>query len=89
MKRKTLAALFALTAATLPAQTVNYALDNSDGTGQVNALTLTELDNSPEATFQLWFKLSSWDPATLIAQDNFSLAITQQSRMALGKATRL
>ena len=57
--------------------------DNSDGTGQVNALTLTELDNSPEATFQLWFKLSSWEPATLIAQDNFSLAITQQSRMAL------
>lgn len=83
MKRKTLATLFALTAATLPAQTVNYALDNSDGTGQVNALTLTELDNSPEATFQLWFKLSSWDAATLIAQDNFSLAITQQSRMAL------
>lgn len=83
MKKLTLAAVLALAATGLPAQTVNYALDNSDGTGQVNALTLTELDNSPEATFQLWFKLSSWEPATLIAQDNFSLAITQQSRMAL------
>lgn len=83
MKKLTLAAALALAATGLPAQTVNYALDNSDGTGQVNALTLTELDNSPEATFQLWFKLSSWEPATMIAQDNFSLAITQQSRMAL------
>lgn len=83
MKKLTLAAVLALAATGLPAQTVNYALDNSDGTGQVNALTLAELDNSPEATFQLWFKLSSWEPATLIAQDNFSLAITQQSRMAL------
>lgn len=53
MKKLTLAAVLALAATGLPAQTVNYALDNSDGTGQVNALTLTELDNSPEATFQL------------------------------------
>ena len=66
-------ALAAMTAATVSAQTTNYAISNADGTGKVSVYTITELDGSSEATFQMWLRPTAWTQATLIGQDNFSI----------------
>ena len=65
------------------AQSTNYALDNPDGTGYVSALTVKELDNSHEATFQMWVKAEELAPATLLAQDNFSISINDAEQLVV------
>ncbi len=64
-------------------QTVNYALENADGTGNVKALTIRELNDSPEATFQMWLKPTEWSAAKLLSQDNFSIEFGDQNTIVL------
>ncbi len=79
----TLSLALALSLGTAGAQSVNYALENRDGTGAVRALTLTELDGSAEATFQMWVKVSELSPCTLLAQDNFSISIDDEQQLVV------
>lgn len=60
-------------------QTVNYALENADGTGSVNAFAIRELNDSPQATFQMWLKPQTWTAAKLLSQDNFSVEFGEQN----------
>ena len=79
----TLSLALALSLGTAGAQSVNYALENRDGTGAVRALTLTELDGSPEATFQMWVKANELSPCTLLAQDNFAIEIDDKEQIVV------
>lgn len=77
--KKILTCAAAMVAAILPAafaQTTNLALTNADGTGYATAFTITELDGSSEASFQMWIKPTAWTHATLIGQDNFSVEMS-------------
>lgn len=65
---------FAL-ASMLHAQSTNYAISNSDGTGKISAFTITELNNCNAATFQMWIKPTELSAAKLIKQDNFSIEL--------------
>lgn len=59
----------------LHAQSTNYAISNSDGTGKISAFTITELNNCNAATFQMWIKPTELSAAKLIKQDNFSIEL--------------
>lgn len=57
-------------------QTINYSLDNEGGDGYIETVAIMELDNSSEATFQMWIKPAELTAGQqLIAQDNFSISI--------------
>lgn len=60
-------------------QTVNYALENSTGAGSINAFAIRELNDSPQATFQMWLKPTAWTAAKLLSQDNFSIEMGTQN----------
>lgn len=63
-------------------QTVNYALNNSNGTGYVEVSAIKELNNASEATFQMWIKpISISEDATLLSQDNFSLKFNANKQL--------
>lgn len=62
-------------ASIVSAQSTNYAINNSSGTGKVTAFTVTELNDSQEATFQMWIKPTEWTSAKLLKQDNFSVEL--------------
>lgn len=83
--KKSLAFVFVSVFAVLAvhAQTTNFALNNENGSGKVLAFTLTELNNSAEATFQMWLKPSALTAATLIGQDNFSIELGSDSRILI------
>lgn len=59
MKKTTFALALAMSC-TMSAQTVNYALNNSQGKGRVDVCTLTELNGAHEATIQMWLKPTAW-----------------------------
>lgn len=84
MKKFTLTFALALAmSCSLSAQTINYALDNSPGTGHAAVCTLTELNDAQEATFQMWLKPTVWTDAKLLSQDNFSLETTSAGKIVL------
>ncbi len=78
-----LALVFALAFSTsmLCAQTTNFALNNADGSGKVSVFTITELNDNPEATFQMWVKPTAQTTATLIGQDNFSIELENANQL--------
>lgn len=82
MKKTTFALALAMSC-TMSAQTVNYALNNSQGKGRVDVCTLTELNGAHEATIQMWLKPTAWRDAKLLSQDNFSLETTASGKIVL------
>lgn len=65
-------------------QTVNYALKNTNGAGYIEVSTIKELDNNPEATFQMWIKpVALTENSSLIIQDNFSLKFNANRQLLL------
>lgn len=82
MKKTTFALALAMSCS-MSAQTVNYALDNPQGKGHVAVCTLTELNETQEATIQMWLKPTVWKDARLLSQDNFSLETTAAGKIVL------
>lgn len=70
-------------ASAVNAQTINYSLENTNGNGKVETFTVQELDNSTEATFQMWINPKAWTDAKLIKQDNFSIELAQPNKILI------
>lgn len=65
-------------------QTINYALKNENGAGYVEVSPIEELDNSSEATFQMWINpVVITGNASLISQDNFSLNFNENGQLSV------
>lgn len=65
----------------LHAQSTNYAISNSNGSGKISAFTITELNECNEATFQMWIKPTELSAAKLIKQDNFSIELDNSGKL--------
>ncbi|WP_291582710.1 LamG-like jellyroll fold domain-containing protein [Bacteroides sp.] len=76
--------LCGVSALTVSAQTVNYALKNAEGTGYVEISVIKELNNSSEVTFQAWIKPEALSAnAQLFYQDNLSLHLDAAGKLVV------
>lgn len=81
--------LCGVSASTVSAQTVNYALKNAEGTGYVETSVIKELNNSSEVTFQAWIKPEALSAnAQLFYQDNFSLHLDAAGKLVVTSSTQ-
>lgn len=76
MKRLCIYIFLFVSYCTLFAQTVNYAIYNSNGEGYIEIATIGELDDSPEGSLQMWINPQEiTSGAVLFEQSNLSLTI--------------
>ena len=84
MKKHFFVAFAILASLPLFSQTTNYALQNTNGAGNVLVSGISELNQSQYATLQLWIKPTTLGTvAKLIEQDNLSVWVNANSTLSI------
>ena len=90
MKKLLFIAILLICSLPIFTQTTNYALQNTNGAGNVLISGISELNQSQNATLQLWIKPTTLGTvAKLIEQDNLSVWVNTNSTLSVKSGTQI